>query len=225
MGLEKEAQKTEDRALVLTNLMKKAGYSSLVELATKAGVSELQLIRLKQGLVLQTRVEILLKISEALKISLTELLDNFAPDSIPNEKESNSHKQGITEEFKRLQREMAEQREIITQELQQRSIEILETWLIQWPTVVAKVKENPQIEAFKLLPLVRPIDNLMREWGLRSIGRVGDKIPYDPKVHQIMEGSAQPGDLVLVRYIGYRQRDKLLYRAKVSPLLTESIDC
>jgi hypothetical protein len=33
-----------------------------------------------------------------------------------------------------------------------------------------------------------------------------------------MEGNAQPGDFVKVRYVGYRQGEKLLHRAKVSPL-------
>jgi hypothetical protein len=37
-------------------------------------------------------------------------------------------------------------------------------------------------------------------------------------LHQLLEGTAQPGDLVKVRYTGYRQGDKLLYRVKVSPV-------
>ncbi|MGB7379946.1 MAG: XRE family transcriptional regulator, partial [Rivularia sp. (in: cyanobacteria)] len=37
-------------------------------------------------------------------------------------------------------------------------------------------------------------------------------------IHQLIEGNAQPTEKVKVRYTGYRQGDKLLYRAKVSPV-------
>ena len=42
----------------------------------------MQVIRLRRGLGSQMRVDILLKISQALGITLTELLDNFAPELV-----------------------------------------------------------------------------------------------------------------------------------------------
>ncbi len=47
---------------------------------------------------------------------------------------------------------------------------------------------------------------------------VGTELPYDSRQHQLMGGTANPGDLVRVRYAGYKQGDRLLYRAKVSPV-------
>lgn len=59
----------------------------------------------------------------------------------------------------------------------------------------------------------------MQEWGVEAIASVGSEIPYDPQWHQLMDGTALPGELVRVRYTGYRLADnKLLYRAKVSPI-------
>jgi molecular chaperone GrpE (heat shock protein) len=58
----------------------------------------------------------------------------------------------------------------------------------------------------------------LQEWGVEAIASVGSELPYDPQWHQLMEGIAQPGDLVKVRYTGYRIGEKLLYRAKVSSL-------
>ena len=51
-------------------------------------------------------------------------------------------------------------------------------------------------------------------------GTVGEVVPYDPQFHQLLEGggNAETGDPVIIRYVGYLQGDKLLYRAKVSPV-------
>ena len=70
-----------------------------------------------------------------------------------------------------------------------------------------------------LLPHLRSsLDPLLKSWGIEAIGTVGTEIPYDPQQHQLLEGSVQPGKQVRVRYQGYCQGEKLLYRAKVSPL-------
>jgi molecular chaperone GrpE (heat shock protein) len=70
----------------------------------------------------------------------------------------------------------------------------------------------------RLLPLVRPVEQLLQQWGVEAIASVGSELAYDPHLHQLMEGTAQPGELVRVRYTGYRIGEKLLYRAKVSPI-------
>lgn len=197
----------------LRRLMELAGFSSFKELSEKSGVSELQLIRLRRGLVLQTRVEFLLEISQALNVSLAELLAALGVvESSPAPPEA------IATEYQRLQAQMERQREALMAEFQQSSLEILESWLLQWPTAAYKAKENPQLAAAKILGVVGPVERLMAEWGIEAIAPVGAEVAYDPTLHQLMEGSAEAGTLVRVRYAGYRQGEKLLYRAKVSPL-------
>jgi molecular chaperone GrpE (heat shock protein) len=56
----------------------------------------------------------------------------------------------------------------------------------------------------------------LQHWGIESIAPVGAELPYNPQQHQLIEGTAEAGQSVKVRYTGYRQGDKLLYRAKVS---------
>ena len=104
------------------------------------------------------------------------------------------------------------------QEFQQSSLQVIESWLLQCPTAAYAAQQNQQLPAVRLLPLVRPLEQLLQEWGVEAIASVGAEIPYDPHLHQLMEGTAQPGEAVRVRYIGYRQSEKLLYRAKVSPV-------
>jgi transcriptional regulator with XRE-family HTH domain len=193
--------------------MQQAGLSGDRELSQKAGVSEVQLSRLRRGLALQTRADILLKISQALQISLTELLATLAPDYVELE---NAPPTALEQEYQRLQASIEQQRESLMQEFQLSSVQILESWMLQWPTAASKAQENHNLRAQKLLPLLRPVEQLLEHWGVESIAPVGAQIPYNPQQHQLLEGKAQPGDPVKVRYTGYRQGDKLLYRAQVS---------
>lgn len=208
----------------LQRLMQQVGISSFKALARTAGVSERQLMRLRQGEVLQMRVDVLLKLSQALQVPLTQLVTTFSSIELREEnaaslQESKQTIADLKQEYQRLQAQLEQQKQAMRQEFQQSSLQILESWLLQWPTAAHKAEENPQLPAVKLLPLLRPMTQLLQQWGVETIAPVGAELPYDPQMHQLMEGTAQPGAKVKVRYTGYRQGDKLLYRAKVS--LTE----
>ena len=204
-----------DYAPQLQRLIQQVGLSSDRELSQKARVPELQLSRLRRGLALQTRADILLKISQALQISLNELLAALAPDYVELESPAPT---AIEQEYQRLQSTIEQQRSSLMQEFQLSSLQILESWMLQWPTAASKAQENHHLPAVKLLPLMRPVEKLLQEWGVEAIAPVGAELPYNPQQHQLIEGTAQPGEPVKVRYTGYRQGEKLLYRAKVSPV-------
>jgi molecular chaperone GrpE (heat shock protein)/DNA-binding Xre family transcriptional regulator len=226
----------------LKYLMQLVGITSLQELSHLSGISEWQLIRIEYGLMPKMPVEILLKLSQALKISVNDLLTQFCPHELlaqitpptPTENHQeletlkqdyqhlqsqiNHERASFAQEFQRLQAQMEQQKQTLIQEFQSSSLQQLESWLIQWPTAAAAAQKNPQLPAFKLLPLIKPVAGLLKQWGVEAIASVGEQVAYDPQSHQLMEGSAQAGDLVRVRYVGYRQGDKLLHRAKVSPV-------
>jgi len=122
-------------------------------------------------------------------------------------------------EYERSQLLLEQQREVLQQEFQQASLQLLESLLLQWPTAAQRARENPQLAAIKIVPLVqKPLEKLFLAWGVEAIAPVGAELPYDPQLHQLMDGTAQLGEIVKVRYTGYRQGEKLLYRAKVSPI-------
>jgi len=207
----------------LQDLMQQVGVSSFKALARFAGVSERQLMRLRRGEVQQMRVDTLLKLSQALQVPLTELVVTFSSMKLGGEKvmPSQESTQAIAElkrEYQRLQVQLEGQRQSIWQEFQQSSLQVLESWLLQWPTAAHKAQENHQLPAVRLLPLLRPMEQLLQQWGVEAIAPVGAELPYNPQLHQLLEGTAQPGEKVKVRYTGYRQGEKLLYRAKVSPI-------
>ncbi|MFN6477192.1 MAG: nucleotide exchange factor GrpE [Nostoc sp. DedQUE07] len=208
----------------LQDLMQQVGISSFKGLSRAAGVSERQLLRLRQGKLEQMRVDVLLKLSPVLQMPLNELIATFSTVELLHEKTAPTQEllQEITDlrrEYDRSQLQLEQQREILLQELQQSSLQLLESLLLQWPTAAQKAQENPQLAAVKIVPLVqKPLEKLLQAWGVEAIAPVGAELPYDPQLHQLLEGTAQPGETVKIRYTGYLQGEKLLHRAKVSPV-------
>lgn len=189
---------------------------SFQALCRQANVSKWQVEQLRRGQVLQMRVAVLQRISQALHLSLPELIAQFSDTPLPDTPAVPSTA-ALQEEYHRLQAQLAEQRTLLQAEFQQATLQTLETLLLQLPTALHTAQQNPDIPASRLIPLLRPLDQLLQRWGIEAIAPVGSELPYNPQLHQLMDGSAQPGDPVRVRYTGYQQGDRLLYRAKVSP--------
>ncbi|MEH2124361.1 nucleotide exchange factor GrpE [Nostoc sp.] len=208
----------------LQDLMQQVGISSFKGLSRAAGVSERQILRLRQGKLEQMRVDVLLKLSAVLLMPLNELIATFSTVELLQEKTAPTQEllQEITnlrKEYDRSQLQLEQQREILLQELQQSTLQLLESLLLQWPTAADTAQENPQLAAIKIVPLVqKPLEKLLQAWGVEAIAPVGAELPYDPQLHQLIKGTAQPGETVKVRYTGYLQGEKLLHRAKVSPV-------
>lgn len=207
---------------LLQDLMQHVNIADINELSHVAQVSRLQLIRIQQGLILNISLGAIARIAKALRISIDSLMQTFVEQSTVNSEPSISLNQdalaACQKEYQKLQQEMTQQRETLGIEFQQASLEAMESWLLQWPTAVTAVRQNPQLPAARLLSLVEPVEQLVRQWQVEAIATVGEELPYDPQQHQLMKGIAQPGELVKVRYVGYKQGDKLLYKAKVSPV-------
>lgn len=206
----------------LRDFMQRVGISSFKVLSRTAGVSERQILRLRQFGVEQMRVDVLLKLSQVLQVSLSELVATFSLIVVRDTAPTHELLQQIADlkrEYSLSQSQLEQQRQILLQEFQQSSLELLESLLLQFPTAAQKARENPHLAAVNILPLVqKPLERLLLQWGVEAIAPVGAQLSYDPQVHQLLEGTAQLGETVKVRYTGYRQGDKLLYRAKVSPI-------
>jgi DNA-binding Xre family transcriptional regulator/molecular chaperone GrpE (heat shock protein) len=207
----------------LRQLMQQVGLSSFKALSEAAGVSEKQIRKLRRGQISQMRVETLEKLSQVLQVSVGELVGMGDGGWGMGEQEVVAGRDEVGElrrEYDRLQSQLVQQRQELWQEFQQSSMQVLESLLLQLPTAAYAAQQNPQAPAVKLLPLLRPIEALLQHWGIEAIAAVGSEVPYDPQQHQLMKGTAEVGDRVRVRYTGYRQGDKLLYRAKVSPVVS-----
>lgn len=198
----------------LQGLMQAQGIPSLRELSRRSGVNQREIYRLLYGLISKMQVETLVKLTQTLNISLNQLLVEFwsRSEDYPILSQNTDNVEALKRDYQLLEK----QQDNLQQEFQQSVLNIIESWLLQWPTVVAIVKENPKFPANNLIPLVKPLENLLTAWGIEAIGKVGEELPYDPQLHQLMEGIIQPEGIVKIRYLGYRQGEKLLYKAKVS---------
>ena len=238
---------SQDFTHCLRELMQAVGFLSFRALSQAASVSEQQIRHLRRGDVANLRVDTLLKLSQALQVPMAELLtirdaesqeasfDGSAQPNVGRRQEAEDRRQKaelkaqnstapselsvLRHEYDRLQQQLVQQRQMLWQEFQQASVQTLESLLLQLPTAIYAAQQNPQAPAIKLLPLLRPLAQLLAEWGIESIAPVGAEIPYDPQHHQLIAGTAQTGEQVKVRYTGYRQGERLLYRAKVSPIV------
>lgn len=213
----------QQNCIILASLMEQVAIESLEELTQVADVSGLQIRRLQYGLIYQLSVETTIKLATALQISLEQLLFLFTKPAKSSKIESpfSSHGKSAEvwqQEYQQLEKEMKQQAQSLKSQFQQDSIQTIESWLIQWPTAIAAIQKNPNLPAERLIPLVKPVKELVETWGVEPIATVGEELPYDPQWHELMNGTAEPGAKVKVRYVGYKQEDKILYKAKVSPV-------
>ena len=203
----------------LLELMQQKDIYSFKSLSKLAGVSEYQIKRLRQGEIQKMRLEFLVKLSEALQIDLSELITNFSQIALIKQQSSSKEITDLKKEYERLQKQLENQEKLLLAQFQQSSLQILESLLIQFPTAAQRARENRQLPAANIIPLIeKPITRLLQEWGIEAIAQVDTELPYEPEIHQLIEGDAQTSQKVKIRYTGYRQGDKLLYRAKVSPV-------
>ncbi len=92
----------------------------------------------------------------------------------------------------------------------------LQYLLVNYPIakMVAKLKPNTSIKNF--IPLLKPIDDLLKQWQMESIGKPWEKVSFNPEIHYSEEEKLTPEEEVYIRLVGYKQGEKILTKAKVS---------
>jgi hypothetical protein len=209
----------------LMALMQKAGIADLEALSATSGLSGWQLARIQYGLLPKMPVEVLLQLAQTLQVPIPELVATLSdcstlPLATPTAPVVSLEPElkALQQEYERLQGQLARQQVALYESFQQEVLAILEPWLLQWPTAAAAAQRNPQWPAVKLLPLMRPLANLLQQWQVEALATVGETVGYDPQWHQLLEDeeAVALGTPVVVRYIGYRRGANLLHRAQVS---------
>jgi molecular chaperone GrpE (heat shock protein) len=200
--------------------MKLAGISSFQILSDRTGVSRRAIDTLRKGNAATLRYADLAKVAEVLQIELIELIAVCI--TLSNNSESpNSEIAALREEYQHLQNQLAHQKQDLRSQFEREVIQQLESLILQLPSAAYAAQTNPNMLAKNILPLLRPIDTLLQKWGITAIGTVGAQVAYDPQKHEFIDGNDQSdqieeGDTAIVRYVGYMQKEKLLYRARVS---------
>ncbi len=209
-----------DRTEILRQLMKLVGISSFQILSDRAGISRRSIDRLRKGNAEALRYVDLAKLAKVLQIELDELVAKFVDSKFVDSNISESASSAIAnlrEEYQHLQQKLEKQKQELRSQFERETIQKLESLLLQLPSAAHAAQTNPHMLAKNILPLLRPIDALLQTWRISAIGTVGMEVAYDPQKHQLMESSDQieDGAIAIVRYVGYMQGEKLLYRARV----------
>jgi DNA-binding Xre family transcriptional regulator len=205
----------KNHTVKLQELMQTVGINSFKQLYRSTGTSAHTINKIRSGEIDTLRWQTILNISHSLQISAIELIDLFGDRSIESHHQS---LKTLQQEYDRLQQQLEHQKATLQAEFQSQSLQVLESFLTYFPTAKHAAINDPDFPAAKLFLLVGSIDKLIAQWGVTIIGAVGAEISYDPQYHQLIEGAAIPDELVTVRYVGYQQDNKLLFRAKVSKI-------
>lgn len=134
---------------------------------------------------------------------------NSQPDNITTES-------GLIQECLRLSEQLREQSDLVREDERRSTFEQLQTLLTSYCTAIAQAQANSEMPAQNLVSLFTPLDNLLRNWGIEPLGKVWERVPYNPQLHQPDADDLTEGELVFVRFVGYRDGERILCPAKVS---------
>jgi molecular chaperone GrpE (heat shock protein) len=125
----------------------------------------------------------------------------------------------LRQECLRLREQLQQQSSQVTADLQNSNFSQLQSLLTNYPSVRQMVKAKPDLPAKNLISLFIPLDNMLKSWGYEPIGSPWEQVPYNPQLHQADTDDMTEGELVYVRFVGYRDGSRILSPAKVSRTL------
>jgi hypothetical protein len=191
-----------------------------------SGLSKTSLQKFRQGNCQRLRWEQVQQLAQALQWPILTLLAQLdlvdtPPTSAPAAPvlTERPNLEQLKQECIALRQELAQQDAASTQAATQQSFFELQPLLTQFPTVPRMVEVQPQLPARNLLPLFNALSNWLARWQIVPIGEPWQSVSFDPRLHQPDVADIEPEDTVYVRFVGYRQGDDILARAKVSRTL------
>ena len=129
----------------------------------------------------------------------------------------------LIQQCDRLQFQLEQLDRLKSQDFKDLTFEELETLLTNYPTACKLAEHKPELPAKNLIALFTPLENLINSWGYETIGQVWEEVAYDPQFHQADDEGIPEGETVYIRFIGYRDGDRILAPAKVSQTLPPGV--
>ncbi|MCT7982635.1 XRE family transcriptional regulator [Laspinema sp. A4] len=214
---------------LLGDRMKQLGLIHWKQLAQTAGISTLRLRQIRSGAIGNIPWGELRQLAQALNWSIGELEQQLNPLPTPSKTAlviGTCHSEleaQLRQQCQRLREELEAQKSQIWEEFCQSTFEELQTLLTNYPTAAEMARIKPDLPAKNLTALFAPLDNLLENWGYEPIGHPWESVAYNPQFHQGDSEEIQPGEVVYIRFVGYRQGDRILSPAKVSRTLPSGI--
>ncbi len=125
----------------------------------------------------------------------------------------------LQQQCQRLREELRLQKEQLKLDFSNAAFEQLQTLLINYPSACKMAQINPNLPAQNLVALFIPLENLLQTWDIEAIGSPWQQVAYNPQLHQPDGDGIAIAESVYIRFVGYRQGERILYPAKVSRTL------
>ena len=205
---------------VISQRLKDNGYS-WEDWQLNSGLSRESLSRLAVGDFNQITFGELTKLAASLNWDLPELIENLSLDNswTKRQEELLDENEELRRECGRLRDRLQEQKAEITADVRESTFQQLQSLLTNYPSIGPMTEAKPNLPAKNLISLLTPLENLLESWCYEAIGKAWEQVSFNPQLHQADRDGFVEGDLVYIRFVGYKNRDKILCPAKVSRTL------
>ncbi|MEG5140370.1 MULTISPECIES: nucleotide exchange factor GrpE [unclassified Microcoleus] len=209
---------------ILRERMNQLNIVDWQDLGEKAGLSRFGVRLVRQGDVGKLTVDQLRRLATVLNLNFPEFDRTLSalPTSAtittnPNEIEE------LRQQCFRLREELQQQKTQLTTDFRRATFEQLQTLLTSYPAARKMAEAKPEMRAKNLSALFTPLENLLSSWNFEAIGLTWEQVAYNPQLHQPDVEDITEGELVYVRFVGYRDGERILAPAKVSRTLPAGI--
>jgi molecular chaperone GrpE (heat shock protein) len=206
---------------LLKERLKQLGISSFLDLQQKSGLTSTHLRQVRRGELSLLKLKDLTKLATALDWTIEELLELGGFKT--NSRKQVSETELLRRECLQLRQELQNLSRELTTEFQHSTFSQLQTLLTNYPSLRASINVKPDLPAKNIVSLFTPLDNLIETWGYERIGKAWEQVPYNPQLHQADASDIEVGELVYIRFIGYKEGERILCPAKVSRMLPGGI--
>lgn len=158
------------------------------------------------------------KTAQSLSVHVKKAAD-LALGRSPNQQPLQDELQQLQQQCLRLREELQQQKAQVTDDIHLATFECLQSLLTNYPTAQKMAEVKPDLPAKNITALLTPLENLLTSWQIQPIGPAWEQVPYNPQWHQPDVDDLIPDDPVYIRFVGYRQGDRVLVPARVSRTL------
>lgn len=190
------------------------------DLGDKAGLSRFGVRLVRQGDVGKLTVDQLRRLATVLNLNFQEFDRTLS--ALPTSATITSNPTEIEElrqQCFRLREELQQQKTQLTADFRRTTFEQLQTLLTSYPAARKMAEAKPEMPAKNLSALFSPLENLLSSWNFETIGSAWEQVSYNPQLHQPDVEDITEGELVYIRFVGYRDGEQILAPAKVSRTL------
>jgi len=194
------------------------------DLGEKAGLSRFGVRLVRQGDVGKLTVDQLRRLATVLNLNFQEFDRTLS--ALPTSATITSNPTEIEElrqQCFRLREELQQQKTQLTADFRRATFEQLQTLLTSYPAASKMAEAKPNMPAKNLSALFTPLENLLSSWDFETIGSAWEQVTYNPQLHQPDVEDITEGELVYIRFVGYRDGERILAPAKVSRTLPAGI--